>query len=84
MFRRAVVHDDAAGAGAIYGCLFDLLQTARSHTEHRRDGYAWKRMVTYLEKELDDIQEAARTIRLPFKQRSSRRFTLYNQMRKSN
>ena len=70
--------------GQIYGCLFDLLQTARRHTEHRRDGYAWKRMVAYLEKELDDIQKEAKDYPITIQAALIAKITLYNQMRKAN
>ena len=84
MFRRAVDHGDAAGAGSMYGCLFDLLQTARSHVDDRKDGYAWKRMVTYLEKELDDIQIAAADYPITVQQALVAKIILNKNMRKSN
>lgn len=84
MFHRSVSHGDASGAGAVYGCLFDLLQIARKHADDRRQGYRWKRMVTYLEKELEAIQVAAADYPITIQQALVAKIILNNEIRKAN
>lgn len=83
-FERAVVANDAKGAGAIYGCLFDLLQTARLHSQSQWSGYRWKRMVAYLETELDAIQVAAKDYPMPIQQAIVAKVILYQESKKAS
>lgn len=58
MFENAVAQNDALGAGAMFGCLFNLYQQAVQYNKER-GGYRWRSVLGCLQKELDRIDRAA-------------------------
>ena len=84
MFHKAVACDDALHAAALYGCLFDFLQIARTRLEDRRQGYRWKRIVQFLDKELDEIQKAAQDYPVTIQQALVAKIILRQEARKAH
>ena len=82
LFYRAVAANDPLGAGAIYGCLFDFLQTAKIYAQERSVKYKWKRIISYLHKELEDIQEKAMDFPMPIQQAIVAKVTFYQHAKK--
>ena len=83
MFRKAVTGNDPHGAAAIYGCLFDMLQSAKLHTEERRS-YRWTRVVNCLNSELDIIQKQAVDYPAPIQQALITKVILYQESRRAS
>lgn len=84
MFHKAVVANDPDGAAAVYGCLFDFLQVANQRQKEPRTGYAWKRTVVYLHKELDEIQRSAVNYPITIQQALVAKVILYQESRKAS
>ena len=84
MFHVAVVSGDELGATSLYGCLFDMLSTARKYADNRRYGYRWKRMVTFLENELSQINEQAIDYPVSLQVALGSKIVLYTQTRKAS
>lgn len=84
MYRKAVVSDDALGAGALYGCLFDMLQIARKRVNDRKHGNRWKRILTYLDNTLDEIQTEAKDYPIDMQQALIAKVILRSQMKKAS
>ena len=82
MFHLAIQRNDPLNAGALYGCLFDMLQTASIYVEGNRRNYKWKRIMTFLHKELDDIQKAWHDYPITIQNALVAKVILYKESRK--
>lgn len=58
MFDAAVEANDGLGAASVFGCMFDLFQTAQQRAKMKK-GYGWKRRAQLLGEALAKIDEAA-------------------------
>ena len=77
MFYESVGANDPLAAGAIYGLLFDFLQSARIYAQDNRVKPRWKPVIAYLESELDDIQKKAMDYPMPVQQALVAKVTFY-------
>lgn len=78
-FNRAIIAGDSLNAGAMFGFLYDALETARIYAQNRENSYLWKRIVRYLSDEIDKIEEASKDYPIPIQQALIAKVILYRQ-----
>lgn len=76
-FHRAIIAGDALNAGAMFGFLYDALETAKIYENNRENSYFWKNIVQYLSNEIEKIEEAAKDYPMPIQQALIAKILLY-------